>query len=720
MGLWLNEPLISRPEEIDVTVNALADAGYGVVRIFVRNTNYTHRSPEVIAAVDRAARVARGRGLLSALDCEPHATIGGDMVREFPDAMGMKLVRHAVKVVDGHWIIRAVQPPLAHGLVTYIEGVEAAFLSVAGVIRPIELNYSDSRCTLWNQNGNIHRELVYIEGMPLQPRRVDELRGQLPGVGRGELIVFLRYAALNFTDFWADGFRAYYDDLIERYRGVPLDGIGWDEPAVDGNWDSYRYGSAFAAAFRRLNGYELRDRLYLLDAPGMPAESVRVRLDYYRTLNEGLAQAQANCIAKARAVFGQDILLGTHHTWQGESGITDYRTGAVDYFRLNDNMDAGYTDSPQWDAPVVAYAYTLASSLGRLTPSGEAEVNTWHFRVTVANLRRNVALMSLMNITWFNIWFGRDDDCIMQQGHYAWPETVAAMHRHQQVQRMIGTRRPVVDVAIWHGWEGACGLNSAPIANAQKSFWLNTCQLFIERSIAADFIDSRLLAESEVEDGRLVNALGRYRVLIMPYAVALPRRAFDACVAFARAGGRVVFVGAPVAADEQGNSLCDAFAALVGMPPMTAEHYFDGLDAVCTLDNMRRQRLEVCRPLPADLPRGLVSCEGEPHGVVSADGNVVFLTDLDPQQRLIDRIADVLPREVRAFGDNLIWRLYRGNGDDLLVVATRDDRPLSGEVRWKGRTIELTGGMVGVLSHAGDKLEIRGDATGRPAESDAR
>lgn len=720
MGLWINEPLVLRPEEIDASIKTLAESGYGILRLFVRNTNYTHRSPEIVETVGRAVRAAHSQGMLCALDCEPHAVIGADMIRHFPGAAGTKLVRHVAKIIDGRWMLRVSPPPLYGGVWAYLDGVEAAFVSSDGKMRPVDLDYTDSRESwLYRDNDNLRREMVYAQGLQVVIQRVDELRGQIPGIKAGELTVYLRYAGPNVIDFWADDLRSYYEDLLERYRGIPLDGVGWDEPAVSGNWDSYRYGRAFAAAFRRLNGYELRDRLHLLDAPGMSGESVKVRLDYYRTLNEGLAQAQAHMIAKAKSLFGDDILLGTHHTWQGESNANDLRAGAVDYFRLNDNMDAGYTDSPQWDFPVVAYAYNLASSLGRLTPSGEAEVNTWHFKTTIANVRRHVALMSLMNITWFNIWFGRDDDCIMQQNHYTWPVTVAAMQRHQQAQRVIGAARPVVDVAIWHGWEGVCGLNSEPIASAQKTFFLNTSELFINRNIAADFIDSRLLADSKVEDGRLVNGLGRYRVLILPYALALPRRAFDACVAFAKAGGRVVFVGTPVAADEQGRSLSEEFASLLGTPVMTAEHYLAGLNAVCNLPRHRQQRLEICRPLPAGLARGLTSVEGEPHGVVSPDGNAVFLTDLDPQDRLIERFADVVKPEVRAFGDNLLWRLYRNQGNDLLVLATCDDRPLGGVVCWKGKTIELTGGTVGLLSNVDGTLQMHGDATWRPLSGTA-
>jgi hypothetical protein len=53
----------------------------------------------------------------------------------------------------------------------------------------------------------------------------------------------------------------------------------------------------------------------------------------------------------------------------------DEPAGAVDYFRLNDAMDAGYTDCCWWDPASVAYSYALASSLGRLTPTGAAVID---------------------------------------------------------------------------------------------------------------------------------------------------------------------------------------------------------------------------------------------------------------------------------------------------------------------------------------------------------
>jgi hypothetical protein len=705
IGYWINEPVLWESERIDRDIAMLAEAGYGVVRMFLRKTNYNYRSPEVVSAVARIVEVAHARGLRAALDCEPHANFCHDLGQTYPDAVGRQLLPAAARVVDGAW--RAQANPQADWT---FEGIEAAFLSRGGSVERVEPDCRIDRECDYYRNGGIHREIVYREGVVMGREQIFTLHGQLPESTDGELRLYLRFIRRDQPDFWAEGLQRCYEELLECYRGIPLDGVGWDEPGCGSDWKAYRYGRAFAQAFQRLNGYVLADKLYLLDAPGMDPEATRVRLDYYRTLGEGLVQAQAAMIAKARALFDHDLLLGTHHTWQGEGGINDYRDGAMDYFRLNDNMDAGYTDCSWWDPRSVAYAYTLASSLARLTPSGEAEVNSWHFKPTVANSRVNVNRMTLMNVTWFNIWYGSDYDCILQQGHYTWPETVRLMNRHREHQRRIGARRPVVDVAVWHGWEGVCAWNRPGLANAQKSFCINTSQLFMDRNIAMDFLDSRMLAESRVENGRLANRLGSYAALIVPYALAMPRDAFAACAKFAAAGGRVVFVGTPVARDEQGRSLAEDFAALLGVPVMGAERYLEGLGAICNLPDYRPQRLEVCRPLPPDWPRVEVSCEGERHAVTRPEGNAVFLSDLDPGQRLVERIEDALAPEVEAHGDNLLWRLYRGGDGDLLVVVAQEDRPLRGIVCWQGQTIKLTGGSVGLFAIIDGRLAIEGDA----------
>ena len=55
MGYWLNEPTILRPERFDGAIRELSEAGYSFLRVMLRATNFTHRSPEVVAAIVRRA-----------------------------------------------------------------------------------------------------------------------------------------------------------------------------------------------------------------------------------------------------------------------------------------------------------------------------------------------------------------------------------------------------------------------------------------------------------------------------------------------------------------------------------------------------------------------------------------------------------------------------------------------------------------------------------------
>ena len=130
--------------------------------------------------------------------------------------------------------------------------------------------------------------------------------------------------------------------------------------------------------------------------------------------------------------------------------------------------------------------------------------------------------------------------------------------------------------------------------------------------------------------------------------------------------------------------------------------------ASCTLPKFRAQRLEVCRQLSSELPNKLESCEGEIHGVRA--GEVIFLTDLDPKNRLIEHIDPVLESPVAAHGGNILWRLYRGAADDALVVVSAADTPIRGILAWEDVWIELDGGSAGVfIRETSGKIHAQGD-----------
>jgi hypothetical protein len=709
MGITLNESYVLHPDRVEAAMRDLAAQGFGIVRLFLRSTNFNHRSPEFVEAVRRGVAEGHRLGLKVAIDCEPHhQPVGLDMGRQFPNAMGQILVRAEAAVVNGHFHLRIPNPNSSAERPEF-RGLAAIYLEHDGRRELLpELKYEFMyQSETHFAAGYLFKEHYYQEGRGVTERKVNHLRGELARDGR--LVVYALFDDARLVDFWSPDAWHYYDLLLECYRGIPLDGVGWDEPAVSGDWTQYRYGAGFAAAFVRLNGYPLEPELWKLDSGAMDAAAVKVRLDYYRTLNEGTFEAQRRMLAKARELFGPDILTGTHHTWQGEGGINDYRAGAVDYFRLNENMDAGYTDCSWWDPDSVHYAYTLASSLGRLTPTGEAEVNTWHQQPTGALTDWNVRLMTLMDITWFNIWYGETSDTALYPTHWTWPRAVREMRRHRDAQRLLGAAKPVVEVAMLHGWETVCGINRPGIAGAHKAFSLNTATMMIERSVPFDWIDTGLLANAEILDGRLTNSLGSYRVLVLPYASILPRGAWDRAVEFAGAGGTVIFSGTPPALDVDGKSLVADFARLIDMPELPLERYLAGIEAAAQLPVGRPQQLDVTYPLRGDARRITVSTEDEPHAIRNARGNVHYLTDLDPLTRLLDLIQPALLPDVSCASDSMLWRLYRDGKRDILVLVAKKDRKLGGIVKFAGHTIEFEGGTVAHVIGQDGVVKVHGD-----------
>lgn len=690
MGYWLNEPAILDHGLLVAGIADLAHEAYGIVRIILRQTNFAFRSPQVIAAVRTACTEAHRHGMRLVLDCEPHAKAAHEMGAVYPGATGQRLVRGSGPLRDGQFRVD-LQLPGTDGVI--YDHIAACAVEVDGVLRSVPV--PDCRMT-WEVTmvaagiGDARQD--YIEGKPLGARRHICLRGALPEVAQGHVVLYVALRVNSLVDFASSDARRWYRELIADYRDIPLDGICWDEPAVAGDWGSYRYGTGFAKRFAELHGYELAPHLHLLDTGGLAAEAVRVRLDYYHTLNESLAEAQADMLVAARAAFGPQILTGNHHTWQGEGGINDYRAGAVDYFRLNDAMDAGYTDCCWWDAASVAYSYVLGSSLGRLTPSGEAECNTWHWKPTNRSTWYNARLMSLMRITWFNIWYGHDADTAMYPQHYAWAAATTAMRRHQRWQRFLGAAKPEVSIAVLHDWKGVCGFNVAHAANLHKAFCMNLSLAAQRTNLAFDFIDERLLAASHVSASELRNDLGAYRILVVPGAPVIGQAAWAVVRRFATAGGQVLFAGLPPTVDDAGHDLTADVASLLGIAPLRAEAYDAWFRAAAPLPGGRPERFDVVFPVSGPADRIMHNSEGDACAVRSSAGNVVWFSGYEPSTAVLQHMTNLQPPEVACHSGSVLWRLYRDGERRLLMLISREDRELSGIIEWSGYRLRLAGG----------------------------
>lgn len=686
MGLWLNEPFLLAPELIAPAVDELADAGYEIVRIFLRESNYTWSSPRVVEAARIAAAAAHRRGMKIAMDFEPHVMIATEMGNRYPDTTAMKLVRVDGRVENGFWEVRIPIPGQIGAHSPLPDGVEAAFLDgePVDVGQAVFANSGDNYGA-----GDTVDELSYVEGRPGRgPGRNWTLRGRLAAGTEGNLTIFFRVRDLGQVDFAAPAFKRYYTEILELYRDCDLDGVGWDEPAIHNDWSAYRYGDRFAEFFNARCGYALRDKLMLMEGPLTP-EAVGVRLDYYQTLNEALLEAQRHFIAEGARIFGKPMISGTHHTWQGEGGSNDFRAGAVDYFRLGEILDAGYTDCSWWDHRSVSYSYLLADSLARLSPSGEAVVNTWHQKPTVRNTRYNARLMSLYRITWFNIWYGVSTDTCLFPGHHTWPEQAAGMRRNRDFLRGMGGAKPLTEIAVLHDWAAVCAVNTGVFADLHKGMVMNLATDAVDGSLPMSFVDARLIADSTIENGRLCNRSGDYGVVVVPDAPVMDRAVWEKLLAFGKAGGKVIFAGAPPTLTVEGGDLTADFGRLFGIGELGFARYHRWFEA-------NGRPLPACRPTAYDAVYPLAGKRVRPDGedrpaiVESADGNFVYFSGYQADRDVAAWCRALWTPPVKVIGDAQ-YRFYRNGSKICLAAIATGDSPLD-LVLDDGKSLRRAGG----------------------------
>jgi len=299
MGFWLNEPAILDNDKIRHGIINLAESGYGIIRLMLRNSNFTHRSPEVVNAVAVAVETGHKHNVKIVYDSEPHQMVGRDMGCSYPDATGSRLVCTEVQLLDGHFKLH-VQAPACVAKHPIYDKVEAAFIEHNGTVIKLDKFKYDF---IWEKNmyedGNTAYKHDFRAHANVKYRRHVQLSGKLEDHQEGKLIVYSNFKDIELTDFASSGSKAYYRDLVDCFKHIALDGFCWDEPAYAGDWTNYRYGAGFAEYFEKLNGYALKDKLYLLDNKELSHEAIKVRMDYYHTLNEAMFESQKDFIEYA-------------------------------------------------------------------------------------------------------------------------------------------------------------------------------------------------------------------------------------------------------------------------------------------------------------------------------------------------------------------------------------------------------------------------------------
>jgi len=185
-GYWVKEPSIQNPQLAVEGVRELARQGYELVRVMLRGTNFTFRSPEYVAVIAWMTEEAHRLGLKIVLDCEPHSQIAGrEMGRKFPGGMGRRLYQAAGPLVAGRFKLRIKAP---HGAPP-LPRLEAAFVRQGGMLTklaalPFDVDFEQEFC----DTGFAERYVDYTPSRaPVTPQHFFHVRGRLPENQEGEL-----------------------------------------------------------------------------------------------------------------------------------------------------------------------------------------------------------------------------------------------------------------------------------------------------------------------------------------------------------------------------------------------------------------------------------------------------------------------------------------------------------------------------------------------------
>ena len=231
------------------------------------------------------------------------------------------------------------------------------------------------------------------------------------------------------------------------------------------------------------------------------------------------------------------------------------------------------------------------------------------------------------------------------------------------------------------------------------------------RNIAFDFVDSELLKDARIESGRLTTRLESYRVLVMPYAMALPEKVWSVCKDFAAAGGKVVFIGPPPTMTVEGRDIVAEFAKCAGIRPLPFAKFQQSVFNRCklSLDGPHRWDMNV----PLDITDGVLipGREHEPSGVKNQAGTIFYFSELVLRGELADLLETMLTPVVTCHSDSIEWRLYRqADGTQKLMLIAKKFRRMRGIVRFAGHDIEIQDGLQAIATVSTDgKLEIHGD-----------
>jgi len=564
IDLWLMEETYERPEMVGEAIRDIHAHDFDTVLLFNQSAIREDGCPEHIELI-RAGVTEAGRLGMKALVAFNMYHKAPEFVRRHPKDCARILVEGSQGIAKGMpFEIHIAYPNYWQ---VGFDRVERLFLlkkDAEGFVKEIKDLRGDERISF-----DVETKIVYDDKAFTDRIKEVVLSGSLDEEGR--LLAFVRFRT-SAPDVSSPQFLQYIEEVLSRYRGIPLDGVTWDEASIlvaGGNsWKTFYASDAFLSSFAEKYGYDVRDRLYLLKERSPDGSEVRVRADYFRHLRDVLARAQGRFKETAKKIFGAHTASGIHHTWS-ETDSADLRVGCIDYFHLRKVLTGGFVDNVFFfGEEATTYLSTLASSLSKGTETGEAVSNAWCYRPRDDSLEYHTRLLSLFNVRWFHIGYG-DSSAVKYPFHRTWDSCTGLARRNREVGELLdGFERRSPNLLL-HNWE-SLAFEHSPFTHLHRIGSIRLVHRAALRNIPFEIIGSEDLSRARIDGERIVRGDDRYGSLFIAWPSVLGESLWNLVEAFAKAGGRVVLYGPPLLFTPEGESLKERFLSLFGVEDVSS------------------------------------------------------------------------------------------------------------------------------------------------------
>ena len=557
IDFWIVDATYERPEMITESIRDIHAHGWDTVHLFNVGTFVEDGDAEHVEIIKKGVEEAHRLGMKAMVSLNELRS-SREFLRRHPSQCSRIAMKNSCRIEKGSpFEIRSRY----FGSFSGFDRVERIFLlkkDKEGFVTSVEDLTGDTRIAVEMDTTIIYDSNAFTD-------RIKEvvLGGKLDG--EGELVSFIRFRERT-PDLTSPDFSRYIEEVLSRFKGIPIDGVSWDEASINmsiaHHWNGFYASEAFQESFRKECGYDLSDKLYLLSERARDGSEARLRCDYFRHMRDCLGRVQGHLKETAKRLFGENTASGIHHTWS-ETDSIDLRAGDVDYFYLRKVLTGGFVDNVFFfGEDVTTYLSALASSLSKGTDTGEAVSNAWCYRPTDESLEYHTRILALYNVRWFHIGYG-DSSVINYPHHRTWDTCTGLARRNHEVGELLEgfeRRSPNMLLQSWEGmaFEHTSFIHYQRIGSIRLVYRSALAHRPFEMAGPEDLIASKLKGDT------IIRGEDRYRWLVLPWISVVDEKLWKLVEDFARAGGKALIYGAPPSLTPRGSDMGKRFNALLG------------------------------------------------------------------------------------------------------------------------------------------------------------